>query len=135
MEFRGSEQRDQPSVPGVGAEVWEGHPGRGTELHALLCSASLQGTAQLLSAAARESCAASFGRKGGTWKLCPAGGDEVEDLAQVCHEVWRDKCVYGNGAFWSLVTGFNESTGWLLENKHWEHLNHKRYLTFFTGGS
>lgn len=33
-----------------------------------------------------------------------------------------------------LVTGFNESTGWLLENKHWEHLNHKRYFTFFYRG-
>lgn len=37
------------------------------------------------------------------------------------------------GDFASWVTGFRGSTGGLLENKHWEHLNHKRYLAFFMG--
>lgn len=81
-------------------EVWEGHPGRVAEHHALLCSVRLRVTAELLSAGTRESCAALFGRKGGTWKLCPVGGAEVDDLAQVCHQVWRAKWVYGE---WGIL--------------------------------
>lgn len=101
----------------------------------LLCSVRLQGTAELLSAATtRESCAA-----------CLEGKEAPESCAlleEVRLMTWpRSVMMSGEpngymriGHFAPWVAGFSGSTGWLLENKHWEYLNHKRYLTLFMGG-
>lgn len=106
-----------------------------SEHHPLLCSLRLQGTAELLSAATRESCAASL-----EGKEAPENCALLEELRFMTwpRSVMRPRELNGCveiGHFASWVAGFSGSTEWLLENKHWEHLSYKRYLTVFMGGS
>lgn len=112
-------------------EVWGGHPGHVAEHHPLLYSVRLQGTAELLPTATRESlegkeapenCALLVELRLTTWPRSAMRSGELNWYMEIGH-------------FASWVTGFSGSTGWVLENEHWEHLNHKRYLTFSWGGS